>query len=117
MLHRPTAHPPAAAAMIVDSHFSGGEQRRSGAAVCAVRQPGGEAELVGGQAFDVAVLVGERCKRGQEQPGWSPGRAIPENGLEQLRVDVALVPRTGLREQDLHRARVSAANARRFDFE
>jgi hypothetical protein len=60
----------------------------------------GAAGLVGGQAFDAAVFTGKRCKRGQQQACWSSGSAVPEHDLEQFHVDLDLLPRTELREQD-----------------
>jgi hypothetical protein len=109
--------PPAAAAVVVDADLAGAEQRGPRAAVGAVCEAGGAAELVGGQAFDVAVLIGEGSQRCQQQPRWSSGRAVAEHGLEQLDVDLVLLPRTELREQELDCAGVSAADAKRLDFE
>jgi hypothetical protein len=109
--------PSAPADVAVDADLAGGEQSRSGAAVGAVRQTGDTAELVGGQALDVAFRVGECCERSQQQPRRPSGSAVAEDRLEKLRVDLALVPRTELCEQDLDRAGVSAANASRFDFD
>jgi hypothetical protein len=44
------------------------------------------------------------------------GWAVAEHSFEQLDVDLVLLPRTELREQDLDCAGVSAPDARRLDF-
>ena len=80
--YSPAVHATAPATVIDELYLAAGEQSAPRAAIGAVCQTGGAAEVVGRELVDHARLVGERGQRREQQPRGPTDRAAAEYLLQ-----------------------------------
>ena len=113
--HHPHVRVPAAADAVDQLELARREQRGPRAPVCPVRDTCRRAQLLGREVAHGSVLVRDRGHRCQQQPLGSADPAVAQHRLEELDVDLAVPPRTGVGEQEGDRARSTTAGGALVD--